>query len=195
MTSSCKWRIALKYDLVLFIGWITNRCSGNEPALSRKRPRKSSLYYLLCDSNKRRLVHYFDRSIVYWPIILKFRKLKQTFVVFYRLIGFFFATHYHSKNISGVSVLWVSQKWCIVTLNKQKKSWFVVRTCQGRNPTPVGTMRADFSWCFFLLAWRDFYGVLVSGFRFKKKLSTFLRLSVTTGMRIDLKEKGFLLTV
>ena len=140
MTSSCKWLTALKYDLVLCEGWITNRCSGNEPGLPRERQRKSSLYYLLCESNKRRLAYYFDRSIVYWPIIVKFRKLKQTFVVFYRWIGlflyntlsfqkYFLVFPFYECHCNGVlqERIKLHPLLCIISLNKQKKRWFVVR--------------------------------------------------------------------
>ena len=70
--------------------------------------------------------------------------------------------------------------------------------CQIKHPIPViGTLRADFSRFVFSFCREETpFKMALSGFRFKKKLSTFLRLSVTTGMRrIDLKENGLLLTV
>ena len=131
---------ALKYELVLFEGWITNRCSGNEPALPRERPRKSSLYYLLCESNKRRLVYYFDRSVVYWPIIVKFRKLKQTFVVFYRVIGLFLCNTLSFQLQERIKDKALSSR-VLFPWTKRKK----VICCQSKYLTPViGTLRADF---------------------------------------------------
>ena len=155
MTSSCKWLTALKYDLVLCEGWITNRCSGNEPGLPRERQRKSSLYYLLCESNKRRLAYYFDRSIVYWPIIVKFRKLKQTLVVFYRLIGLFlcntlqFQKYFWCFRFVSVTVMVYYKRGYSFILSCVLFPWTngkKVISCQSKHPTPViGTLRADFS--------------------------------------------------